>query len=176
MSKDVPDSLRLILYDEAGYQCAYCGHRDGLNLTIHHIFHRDEGGTTDYSNLIVLCHNCHHGVHETKKIDAKDVRRIKRHLVQRFFTQIGVNATRIAYAHPLRLAAVAPVQIQHLVDLGYFELDEELEYIGWRDSETDKDHPQLTTLAAFHLTETGIEIAEKWIIKSEYLPKVQDNA
>jgi hypothetical protein len=36
--KDIPDGIRLAVLDEAGYQCTFCGHRDGLNLTVHTIY------------------------------------------------------------------------------------------------------------------------------------------
>lgn len=167
MTKDIPDSLRAIIFDEAGYQCPYCGHRDGLNLTIHHITPSEEGGLTNYSNLIALCHNCHHRIHESKTIKPKDIRRIKRYLVQKYFTPVGVNATRIAYQHPLKVVPVAPVEVQHLVEMGFFEFDEEMEHIGWQDKETGKEHPRLMTLAVYQLTSAGIDIAERWIIRSK---------
>ncbi len=110
----IPDSVRQLVLAEAGYQCAYCGHRDGLNLTCHHIERESDGGPTVLNNLIALCFNCHYRVDETKSIEPKDIRRLKRHLVHRHLTQAGVNALKLAS----RDAGVVafPFVVQHLVE------------------------------------------------------------
>ena len=60
--KNIPDAVRSIVLGEAGYQCAYCGQRDGMNLTLHHIISERDGGKAEAANLIALCFNCHHKV------------------------------------------------------------------------------------------------------------------
>ncbi len=113
--KKIPKSVRLLVFDESGYQCAFCGHRDGLNLTAHHITPEKEGGKTTFYNLIALCYNCHHRVDETKSISRKDIRRLKRHLVHRRLTQAGLNALKLAYKNPFGVIAT-PFSVEHLVE------------------------------------------------------------
>ena len=167
MPQNIPDSLKQVLYEEAGYQCAYCGHREGLDLTIHHIVPKEERGPTEYGNLIVLCHNCHHRVHNTSSISLKDLRRIKRHLVHRFFTQPGVNAAKLALKHPARMVVVAPYIIQHLVALGFFEHKEDVETLNWEDASTQQKTAETTLLAAYWLTDEGATVVEQWLLRSD---------
>lgn len=166
MAKDIPDSLQLILYEESGYQCAHCGHREGLDLTIHHLKPRSQGGPTEYGNLIVLCHNCHHRVEQTHTLNPRDLRRIKEYLVHRLFTQAGVNALKIAYRNPLKKVVVAPYLVQHLVDMGFLEFDEDVSSVTWED-EPELKAAEIVTLATYTLTNKGSDIAEQWLSRSD---------
>lgn len=37
---------------------------DGVGLQVHHIIPVSNGGSDDYENLILLCHDCHKNVHQ----------------------------------------------------------------------------------------------------------------
>ena len=69
MGQYIPDSVKQLVLEESGYQCAFCGHRDGLNLTHHHLDPKRDGGPATYENLIAICQNCHAKA-ESGKIDA----------------------------------------------------------------------------------------------------------
>jgi 5-methylcytosine-specific restriction endonuclease McrA len=74
MKSGVPGSLRRRVMAEGGYRCEKCGlvgreirHRgghgyptaiDGVYLSIDHVIPRSSGGTSDRSNLRVLCVLC----------------------------------------------------------------------------------------------------------------------
>lgn len=169
MPQNIPDSLKLLLYDEAEYQCAYCGHRDGLRLTIHHIRPKEENGPTDYGNLIVLCHDCHHRVHHTGSSGAKDIRRIKRYLVHRFFTPAGVSAAKLAYEDDHKVVPAAPYVVQHLVDHGFFEQVEVLSSITLNDEATSGGRFEIDE-ACYRLTEEGVALVKQWLLRSDDSP------
>ncbi len=152
----IPDSLRDLVLKEAGFQCPYCGHRDGLNLTIHHIQRERDGGKTEYNNLIALCFNCHNRVDETRTIPDKDIRRLKRHLVQKSLTQPGVNALKVAHKDESGVVA-HPFLVQHLVDANL------LDYIEYQMSySTDEGETEVTAL--YRITAEGREIVKQWIL------------
>ena len=46
-----------------GYKCQICGQEHG-KLEIHHIIFRSEGGSNSIDNLITLCPECHHKIHQ----------------------------------------------------------------------------------------------------------------
>lgn len=49
------------------YKCQHCKGKSGNNkLEVHHIIHRNDGGTDDTNNLITLCHECHTMHHKEK--------------------------------------------------------------------------------------------------------------
>jgi hypothetical protein len=154
--KKIPDSLRELVLTEAGHQCAYCGHRDGLNLTMHHIERERDGGPTDFNNLIALCFNCHNRVDETETIPDKDIRRLKRHLVRSRLTQPGVNALKLAYENRGGVVAL-PFLVQHLLDDGL------LEYVEYQMTvPTDTGETEVTAL--YKITGPGEELLEKWVL------------
>ena len=47
--------------------CQMCGQEpiDGIIFSVHHIVPREDGGTHDYDNLILLCDKCHDIAEET---------------------------------------------------------------------------------------------------------------
>lgn len=56
----VPTPLENSLFELSGHRCTIC---KAPWMEIHHINELSEGGNTEYSNLIVLCPNCHTRVH-----------------------------------------------------------------------------------------------------------------
>jgi hypothetical protein len=151
----IPDGLRQRVLDEAGFHCAYCGHRDGLNLTCHHIQAESEGGPTVFNNLIALCFNCHHRVDQTGTIPKKDIRRLKRHLVHRRITQAGVNALKLADSNPVGVMAF-PFAVQHLVEDGL------LSHEGTQVSHTETEGETEVT-ALYQITDAGRRLVEAWL-------------
>jgi hypothetical protein len=154
--KDIPEGIRLAVFEEAGYQCAFCGHRDGLNLTVHHIKHERDEGKATYDNLIALCFNCHHRVDQTGSISEKDIRRLKRHLVHRRLTQAGMNALKLAYENPFGVIAM-PFAVQHLVEEKLLEFIETQMWYG------DKKENTIGT-ALYRITPKGHRLVEQWVL------------
>ena len=149
----IPQSMRLRILEESDFQCAYCGHRDGLNLTAHHIVHEAERGPTEDDNLIALCQNCHNRHHDTAtdEIPTKDLRRLKRHLVQRWLTQPGVNALRLAYQKSFGVVSF-PFAVQHLVDARLLVyVKQQMSYGG------------VEVTALYQITDKGKALAERWL-------------
>ena len=154
--KIIHDSLRNLILEESGYQCACCGHRDGLNLTFHHIQRERDGGKTTFNKLIALCFNCHHRVDETKTISDKEIRRLKRHLAHQRLTQLGVNALKLAYKNQVGVIA-HPFAVQHLVEANLLQhVEEQTTYI------TD-DEAEVEVTALYRLTNEGREVVEQWL-------------
>jgi len=58
--------LRMRILKRDDRRCRICGRRPendvDLELHVHHIRPWGEGGTTDFYNLITLCHTCHKGL------------------------------------------------------------------------------------------------------------------
>jgi len=48
-----------------GYTCKHCGKR-GVRLEAHHIVFRSHGGKDTLDNLLTLCGQCHHHLHQGK--------------------------------------------------------------------------------------------------------------
>jgi len=148
--------MRLAVLEEAGYQCAYCGHRDGLNLTAHHIKRERDGGEATYDNLIALCFNCHHRVDQANSIPSEDIRRLKRHLVHRRLTQAGINALKLAYQNPVGVVAT-PFTVQHLVEEKLFHYVEN--HSSWVDEVGETE-----TSALYKITAKGRRLVETWVL------------
>ena len=53
--------LRWAVLERDGWRCQQCGARS--NLHVHHQVFRSQGGTDSTGNLIVLCVDCHRGLH-----------------------------------------------------------------------------------------------------------------
>lgn len=69
-----PTALESQLFELAGHQCTICR---APWLEIHHIEELENGGKTEFSNLIVLCPNCHTRVHKTKVPSKDELRHYK---------------------------------------------------------------------------------------------------
>lgn len=148
--------MRSIILNESGFQCAYCGQHDGLNLTLHHIIPERDGGRTDSNNLIALCFNCHHRVDDTKTINVKEIEKLKRYLVHRRLTQAGVNALKIAYKNPFGVIAT-PFTVEHLVDGNLLNhIETQMTYKG-KEGKTE-------ATALYRITEEGKNLTELWIL------------
>jgi hypothetical protein len=62
-TQEVPPRVRRFVMQRDGERCRVPGCRSALFLEVHHIIHREHGGTHDPSNLLVLCgghHDLHH--------------------------------------------------------------------------------------------------------------------
>jgi hypothetical protein len=59
------ENLRLACLMRDGYQCQQC-HKQGVRLEAHHIVFRQQGGKDTLTNLLTLCEQCHHRVHERR--------------------------------------------------------------------------------------------------------------
>ena len=59
------------------YTCQSCGSRDIVNLEVHHIIERNDGGTDKPDNLTTVCDECHDKIH-AGKIKIKHTQKIFR--------------------------------------------------------------------------------------------------
>jgi hypothetical protein len=69
-----PTPLMNLLYEISGHKCTIC---KAPWLEIHHIDELNEGGSTSYDNLIVLCPNCHTRVHSEGVPSKSELRHYK---------------------------------------------------------------------------------------------------
>lgn len=56
------DDIRKKILQRDGYRCQRCGRTD-TELHVHHIVPLSKGGSSDPSNLITLCRECHESIH-----------------------------------------------------------------------------------------------------------------
>jgi hypothetical protein len=61
--QDIPPSVDRFVRRRDGNRCQTPGCRSALGLQIHHIVHREHGGTHDPSNLTLRCWSCHDAHH-----------------------------------------------------------------------------------------------------------------
>jgi len=161
----IPDIVKQLVYEEADFQCSYCGHRQGLNLTIHHISPGQKGRKDDsYENLIVLCHNCQQNLHNKKGITDKEIRRLKRHLVARYLTQAGINTLRLAYKDEAGVIAF-PFLVQHLIDMKLLKLIQPVQLLKVG-SVGPRALPE-STASLYKITEEGNKLTERWIVSKK---------
>ena len=59
------ENLRIACLMRDGYTCQHCGKRQ-VRLEAHHIQFREHGGKDTLANLLTLCEQCHHRLHEGK--------------------------------------------------------------------------------------------------------------
>lgn len=59
------ENVRIACLMRDGYQCKHCGKR-GVRLEAHHLVFRQHGGKDTLANLLTLCEQCHHYLHEGK--------------------------------------------------------------------------------------------------------------
>ncbi len=59
------ENLRIACLMRDGYTCQHCGKRD-VRLEAHHIMFRSNGGKDTLENLLTLCDQCHHHLHQGK--------------------------------------------------------------------------------------------------------------
>lgn len=77
-----PEKLKKELYLEAGFRCAIPTCRQAGPLDIAHIHALNDGGPSDFNNLIVLCPSCHRKYDEgkTKFLDKEAMLQYKANL------------------------------------------------------------------------------------------------
>src|SRR5439155_20695768 len=61
------ENLRIACLMRDHYTCQQCG-KQGIGLQAHHLIFREHGGKDTLSNLLTLCEQCHHRLHEGKII------------------------------------------------------------------------------------------------------------
>jgi hypothetical protein len=59
------ENLRIACLMRDGYTCQHCSER-GVRLEAHHIVERSHGGKDTLDNLLTLCDQCHHLLHQGK--------------------------------------------------------------------------------------------------------------
>jgi 5-methylcytosine-specific restriction endonuclease McrA len=59
------ENLRIACLMRDGYTCQHCSKRD-VRLEAHHIVFRSHGGKDTLDNLLTLCEECHHHLHQGK--------------------------------------------------------------------------------------------------------------
>jgi hypothetical protein len=138
-----------IIYFETDDSCAICGTRGIDNLSEHHI--DGDRSNNEYDNLIVLCHNCHHKIHNGKGLSKQQIEERKRHLIHKTITTYGLNAMKIAKRNGFGVIAM-PFLLYQLVDLGYMTKEEAQMGYGNQDDATSR----------FAITEKGRCIIDKW--------------
>jgi hypothetical protein len=62
--QDVPPATERLVWHRDASRCRVPGCRSAHGLEIHHIIHREHGGSHEASNLILLCSACHHAHHD----------------------------------------------------------------------------------------------------------------
>lgn len=151
--KSVED--RLFLETENG--CGLCGHRDSRVLTVHHIEHDADTADNSYDNLIVLCHNCHTMYHQGKGLLKQEIIEVKRRLIMKTLTLIGINALKVATRKGVVVGA--PYTLNHLVELGLVSEHEVF-------TEIENDEGGISsTQVAYTITDKGARFVEKWRIQ-----------
>jgi len=150
-------SVEECLYLETDSSCANCGFRDNRALTIHHI-DKAKSKNRAYDNLILLCHNCHHCLNENKGLSDEDIKVLKRRLIIKTLTQLGLNAMKEAYRKGCVVAT--PFLVNHLIELQYLKYADKIS--SFSDDETNTI---VDINAIYTLTEEGKRLLEKWNLK-----------
>ena len=91
--------IALMVRDKA---CVGCG-SDANRSFAHHIQHWRNNGKTDYPNLVLVCNDCHHDIHDNNHEVAQDPRTL-RHTVQpppEAFTDTGTATWQPAQTNPV---------------------------------------------------------------------------
>jgi hypothetical protein len=138
-----------LIYFETDDSCAICGIRGIDVLSEHHI--NSDRSNNEYDNLIALCHNCHHKIHNDKGLTKQKIIDRKRHLIQNTITTYGLNAMKIAKRNDFGVIAM-PFLLYHLVDIGYMTKEED--QMGYEKQED--------ATSRFAITEKGKAIIDEW--------------
>ena len=96
-TNDIPPATARAIHLRDHGRCRVPGCRSARGLEIHHIIHREHGGTHDPSNLILVCSSCHQAHHDRRitirgTADALEVTRAHvgvRHEVTTALVQLG---------------------------------------------------------------------------------------
>jgi hypothetical protein len=65
--QDVTPATRRLIFARDKHRCRVPGCRSARNIEIHHIVHREDGGSHEPSNLVCLCSG-HHGAHHDGRL------------------------------------------------------------------------------------------------------------
>ncbi|MEO7736195.1 MAG: HNH endonuclease [Kofleriaceae bacterium] len=57
--QDIPPSVARLVWRRDGGRCRVPGCRSSRGLELHHLVHREHGGSHDASNLVLCCSSCH---------------------------------------------------------------------------------------------------------------------
>jgi hypothetical protein len=93
------ENLRIACLMRDGYTCQHCG-KQRVRLEAHHLIFREHGGKDTLANLLTLCEQCHHKLHQGKitlKVTGKSghLDQIAQRTMQgktRLYTALGVLA------------------------------------------------------------------------------------
>ena len=146
-----------LLFLETEGSCAYCGHKDRRDLTIHHIA-ESKRKNEDYDNKIILCHNCHQRHHRRNEPTTEEIEEIKLRLIKKTLTTMGLNAMK--YAHRRGAVEASPFLVSHLVEYGYLAEGEMIS--SWA---LDVDSPSVVTSSTYTITDEGKALLIKWKLK-----------
>ena len=145
-----------LLFAETEGSCACCGMRDMRTLTIHHI-EQSSPKDESYDNKIVLCHNCHQCHHDGKGPTKPEIREVKRRLIVKSLTQVGLNALKEAHRRPFVVAM--PFLVAHLVERRLLKFVEMIS--GTRKNSIDEDTWIIYT-ATYAITPAGRALLTNW--------------
>jgi hypothetical protein len=111
--QEISPATRRKVHHRDQQQCQVPGCRSHHNLDIHHIIHREDGGTNEMSNLVTLCEAHHLAHHEgTLRIDRVNGKLVFRYEGRNKFTR----ATReLATKKALRERGYDPDQIKAIM-------------------------------------------------------------
>jgi len=149
-------SIRERLYIETDGSCANCGFKDSRALSIHHI-EKSKPKNEAYDNKILLCYNCHqtHGL--GKGPSTEDLKKLKRQLIMKTLTPLGLNAMKEAYRKGLVVAT--PFLVNHLIELRY------LEQVDTISSFSTDDGKVVDVDCTYSLTSEGRKLLDTWKLK-----------
>jgi hypothetical protein len=148
-------SVDELLFLETDGGCACCGHRDMRALTIHHI-EESKPKNENYDNKIVLCHNCHNSYHNGKGFSEGEIKEVKRRLIIKTFTRLGLNAMKHAFRKGRVIAT--PFLVNHLVEQQLLVYKEVI--TNYRPDDSWQEHVEIAAL--YEITEPGRQLMEKW--------------
>lgn len=155
-----------LLFGETDGGCANCGLRDARALTIHHL-EQTTPQNEKYDNKIVLCHNCHCCHHEGKGPTAAELKEIKRRLIVKTLTRLGLNAMKRANRRSVVVAM--PFTVDHLVEYGFLKHLKDVTV--WVEDETQdptvavEGPGRVVVDAEYSITDDGRKLLEKWELK-----------
>lgn len=77
------------------YTCQICGKKH-VKLEVHHIIYRSQGGTDDEDNLITLCEDCHHNIHNGQIVLTKKPRKTN----LKYATHMSIIRSQLLKVYP----------------------------------------------------------------------------
>ncbi|MEO7732918.1 MAG: HNH endonuclease signature motif containing protein, partial [Kofleriaceae bacterium] len=75
--QDVPPSVARFVRRRDGGRCRVPGCRSSRSLELHHVIHREHGGTHDALNLILACSSCHQAHHDGRLLISGDAEHLE---------------------------------------------------------------------------------------------------